>query len=125
MKITKYPASLINVNISGGGGVSTLNVSSSSRPYALVQETQLTVNAVVQLIATPPAGQSYTFMLINRSAAAQILRTGFAPSFAAPITGVSSLVGEVVIWENVNFGLSVIASAAGALADCLVLSQVL
>lgn len=94
----------------------------AERPYTLVAETQLTVNAVAQVIAVPPVGFTYTFILINRSALGQIIRAGFAPGFA-PNVGLSALVNEAIIFSNVGYAVSVIASAAGALVDVTVQSQ--
>jgi hypothetical protein len=90
--------------------------------YGLVSEAQLTVGVAPIVIATPPVNATYTFLLINRSAAAQNIRAGFAPSFA-PASGILLLPNDVIIFENVTFAVSVVASAAGALLDTLVLFQ--
>jgi hypothetical protein len=85
-----------------------------------VSEDQLTVNAVLLPLSGPiPISQAYTYMLINRSAGGQIIRTGFAPNFV-PNRGISLLVNEVVIYEDVDFIVSAISSGAGGLLDTFV-----
>lgn len=102
------PTSIKNVITTGG--------------YGLVTERQLTIGVAPLVIAVPPLNQTYTFMLINRSAAAQNIRVGFAPSIA-PAVGILLAVNDVVIYENVTFAISAVASAVGALLDTLVLFQ--
>jgi len=119
VRITKYPASNISSVIAPGA----ISVNSSVAPFTLVSEAQLTVGAApAVVIATPAAGTTYTFLIINRSAGGQLLRVGFAPQFAVP-AGISLLLNEAVIYDNINFALSIVADAAGALADISVLSQ--
>ena len=122
MKAQIYPAPQLSSLLGpvGSGGSKVVN---SDREYTLVTETQLTVGVAPVVIAVPAAGSTYTFLVINRSGGGQILRTGFAPAFAAPNVGVSVLVNEVVIYENINFALSIVSNVAGALADVTVLAQ--
>lgn len=119
MKIKKFPMSPRDASI---GGVPS-NVVAAVKGYTLISETQLTVGVAPVVIGTPVANTTWTFLIINRSGAAQILRTGFAPAFAAPNVGISVLVNEVIIWENITFPLSIVSNGAGALADTLVIQQ--
>jgi hypothetical protein len=81
-----------------------------------ISEAQLTIGVAPVLIVTPAFGKTVTIVLINRSAGGQTIRVGFNPSFA-PNFGLSLLVNDVVIYENVNFSISAVASGIGALLD--------
>jgi hypothetical protein len=82
----------------------------------ILTEDQLTVNAGIVNVGTPAAGTTLSYILTNRSAAAQVIRIGFAPAFA-PAAGLSLNVGESLTLNFIGSNVNAIASAPGALLD--------
>ena len=108
MKIYKTPSNLAQP------GATT-----SGTPEQVLNEAQLTIGVVLVAIAAPPAFQSYSYTLINRSAGGQIIRVGVAPSFVAgAIAGISLRPNEAYIISSRGSALNAIADGAGALLDC-------
>ena len=104
---------------------SSSRVVSQSIPIAqnLSSENQFTIGlAPVALLGILSVNQIFTYMMINRSTAGQIIRVGFAPSFV-PAFGISMLVNEVAIIEDVNYIISAVANGVGALLDCQITWQ--
>jgi len=92
----------------------------SGTPETIVSEAQVAVGVgLVVLLAPPPAGTSYSMIMINRSPAAQVIRIGNVPSFA-PAAGLSLNVGETLTLNNVGSGIQAISSLAGGLLDIII-----
>jgi hypothetical protein len=95
------------------------NVNVGGTPETILTENQLTVNAALVNVGTPAAGTTLSYILTNRSAAAQVIRIGSAPSFL-PAAGISLNVGESLTLNFISTPVNAIASAVGALLDTLV-----
>lgn len=97
------------------------NVPVLAAAEVVIQEAQLPVGLVLVNVGTPGLNSTLSYILVNRSGGGEVIRVGFAPSFA-PVAGISLNVGESVTINSLANPLNAIASGAGGLLDRFVVS---
>ncbi len=101
-----------------------IEIAKSALLSVLIAESELTVGNVATVnILTSTPGKYYQAVLKNVSTAAQTIRVGFAPSYGAPIKGITLAVNDALVLDLFSHDLNAIASAAGALLDVLIYSN--